>query len=174
MMERVQARRLAVIAILCALVTCPSGVAAQGRQGEIVSLVANDAPNLGDAICVTAVLHAISKVQESNLSLQIIAPDGSTVVVTETTAVPDRLPAGSDWTYKWCLFNTAFPSSGTYSVHACWSTGRARNCNIAGATTTFYSVPTLGAVFLPLLIATVALVLWRHGRPSTRAQGAAQ
>jgi hypothetical protein len=173
-MKRVQARRLALIAIVCTLVTCPSGVAAQGHQGDIVSLVANDAPNPGGTVCVTTVLHALTKVQQSNLSLQIIAPDGSTVVATHTTAVPDRLPAGSDWTYTWCLLNTGFPTSGNYSVRACWSTGASGNCNIAQATTAFYCVPTLGAVLLPLLVATVALVLWSRGRRSADAQGTAQ
>ena len=166
-MPRIMVRYLAAMVAVCALVMWPARARAQGRQGEITSLAANNAPNPGDSICVSTVLHSLTKVQESSLYLQIVAPDGTAVVASRTTAVPDRLKADAYWTYTWCLQNTGFPATGHYSVYACWSTGRATNCNIAQATTAFYSVPTLGVILMPLLVAIMALVLWRQGRPHT-------
>ncbi len=132
--------------------------------GVILSLGATDGPNPGDTISISSKVEATDKIEQSNFLYQIYAPDGVTIVETHKTELP-RFDAGQTFSDSWSTSNSSFPSTGTYTVKLCWSTGNATNCNIGQAQTTFYSVPTLGWFLSAFGLGLVALWLWRQ-RPA--------
>ncbi len=144
--------------LIIALLLATTGVAV-GADGAITSLSATDAPAFGQTITINASFRADSKINNSNVYYEIIAPDGVTVVATHDTAAP-ALDTGDAFSDSWTTANTSFPSSGTYTLRACWSTGNAANCNIAQATTAFFSVPTLGMWLTLIGVALLGLFLW--------------
>jgi|LGVF01.2.fsa_nt_gb hypothetical protein len=125
--------------------------------GNILSLSATDAPGYGDTVHITSLVQATSKIQKSNLYYTITI--GSTLVATHTT-IPPKFAIGDTFSDSWNISNSSFPSVGTYSVTLCWSTGNSHNCDIDSATTTFYSVPTLGWGYVTLGGAIFAYWLW--------------
>lgn len=125
--------------------------------GNINSLSATDAPGLGDTVQITSLVQATSKIQNSNLYYTITI--GSTLVATHTTT-PPKFEIGDTFSDSWSISNSSFPSIGTYSVTLCWSTGNSQNCDIDSATTTFYSVPTLGWGYVTLGGAIFGYWLW--------------
>jgi hypothetical protein len=158
---------VAFLWILISLLMIPLHIA-HAASGSIQSLTATSAPNPGDTFTVTAVLEAEGKINNSSLHYQIIAPDGLTVVLTHTTDLPsldDEL-----YTDTWSGDNTAFPSTGNYTVVLCWSRGGSQNCNVASATTTFYSAPTLGPWFGLAALGVAGVFIWRK-RADFRQQG---
>jgi hypothetical protein len=150
---------LVALCVLVLLVLIPSGVAYAGN-GSIQSLTATSAPHPGDTFTVTAILHAQGKVKDSNLYYQIIAPDGHTVVLTHTTDLPTL--QNETYTDSWSADNNGFPSMGNYTVVLCWSDGDSQNCDIASASTTFYSAPTLGLWFGLAALGAVGVFVWRR------------
>jgi len=136
---------------------------AQTSKGTITSLTASDAPNQGDSVRVRSGERADVKISNSNLWYQIFAPDGVTVVATHTTNMP-KMKAGDTYSDSWSTSNSSFPSIGTYTVRLCWSTGNSHNCDIDSASTTFYSVPSLGPFFSLIALALVAFWIWRRRR----------
>jgi hypothetical protein len=135
--------------------------AAYAASGTILSLTATDGPNQGDTISVSASVRADGSIQNSNLYYEIIAPDGVTVVATHTTSL-GTLNAGDTRNDGWSTSNSGWPSTGTYTVNLCWSTGNSQNCNIASASTTFYSVPTLGWGLSLLGLGLLSVWIWRQ------------
>jgi hypothetical protein len=135
---------------------------AQSNSGTIISLGVSGGSQHGDTITISSQVMANSAIQRSNLSYQILAPDGVTLVASHSTSAPNSMSAGDTFNHNWSTNNSGFPVQGTYSVTICWSTGNSTNCDIASATTTFYSVPTLGWT---LSLAFVALVAyWIYAR----------
>jgi hypothetical protein len=153
---------MAVIMTLLLLSSTAVIAYGQGNMGTITVLTANDAPVLGDTITVDVTVCATTKIVNSNVIIAIIAPDGSTVVDTSTTAVPKNLGPNACWSFSWSTTNSAYPDIGTYTVSACWSTGGATNCDIDYAETTIFSVPVLGWYLVPLL-GMIGYILWRNG-----------
>ncbi len=129
--------------------------------GSITSLTVVGGANPGDTILISSTVLAKDKVEQSNLFYQVYAPDGVTIVATHQTDLVS-LELGESFSHSWTTVNSSFPSAGNYTVHLCWSTGNASNCNIAQATTTFYSVPTLGWWLTILGLGLVGMWLWRQ------------
>ena len=146
------------------------GFALAAEDGTIVALSATDAPNPGQTITISATLSATATIPNSNVYYQIIAPDGVTVVATHTTSIPS-MQAGDTIGDSWTTTNTSFPTAGTYTLIACWSTDNAANCDIDQKTTGFYSVPTLGGWLSLAGLALLAWFLWRR-RADFRVQAA--
>ena len=138
-----------------------AAVALAGPAGTITALSATDAPNPGQTITISASFLATSKINNSNVYYEIIAPDGVTVVATYSTSAPG-LQAGESFNDSWTTTNTSFPSAGTYTLTACWSTGNSTNCDIDRKTTSFFSVPTLGGWLTLLGLALLSVFLWRR------------
>lgn len=134
--------------------------AAFAAEGQILSLTATDGSNPGDTITVESTVQAEGKIQRSNLYYEIIAPDGTTVA-THPTDLGD-LRDGETFSDSWSVGNSAFPEMGTYTVTLCWSPGKSHNCDIDLASTTFYSVPTLGWTLGLLALGLLAVFLWRQ------------
>jgi hypothetical protein len=134
---------------------------AQTSKGVITGLTASDASSQGSSVNVHSSERADVKISNSNLYYQIFAPDGVTVVATHTTNMPN-MKAGDTYSDSWSTSNAAFPSIGTYTVRLCWSTGNSQNCDIDSASTTFYSVPSLGWFFSLAAVALLVIWLWRR------------
>lgn len=126
-----------------------------GMGGTVLSLSASGGGGYGDTITISVTVRADDRANNSNLYFEIRAPDGS-VVDTHSTDVP-RLEAGETFSHSWTSNNSSYPLMGDYTVSVCWSPGNSRNCQIAQATTGFYSVWTLG----PLLTGVGLLLLGR-------------
>jgi hypothetical protein len=137
--------------------------AAAPDSGVIMSLTASGGSNPGDIITISTVLQANGKIQNSNVYFEIIAPDG-TVVDTYLISSMPAMNNNDTFSDSWTSDTSFYPVEGTYSVSICWSVGNARNCNIAGATSTFYAADTLG-VMLFVAFAILGGWLW-HSRRS--------
>ncbi len=138
-----------------------AAVALAGPDGTITALSATDAPNPGQTVTISASFLATSKISNSNVYYELIAPDGVTVVATHSTSAPG-LQTGDTFNDSWTTTNTSFPSAGTYTLTACWSTGNSTNCDIDQKTTSFFSVPTLGGWLTLLGLALLSVFLWRR------------
>jgi len=149
----------AIVAVMAALLM--AAVALAGPDGTITALSATDAPTPGQTITVSASFTANSKISNSNVYYEITAPDGVTVVATHGTSAPN-LQAGESFNDSWTTTNTSFPSAGTYTLTACWSTGNSTNCDIDRKTTSFFSVPTLGGWLTLLGLVLLSVFLWRR------------
>jgi hypothetical protein len=136
---------------------------AQASKGVITSLTASDAPSQGSSVNVHSSERADVKISNSNLYYQIFAPDGVTVVATRSTSMP-KMKVGDTYSDSWSTSNTSFPSTGTYTVECCWSTGNSHNCGIDSATTNFFSVPSLGSFFSLVAVVLLAFWLWHRRR----------
>ncbi len=137
-----------------------TAAAAFAAAGHVVSLTATNGPNPGDTITVNSTVQADDKTNRSNLYYEITAPTGSLVASHQTD--PGGLSVGQTFSDSWGANNSGFPDVGTYTVRLCWSTGNSHNCNIATATTTFYSVPTLGWPLGLMALGLLAVFLWRQ------------
>lgn len=131
----------------------------QANSGVVLRLTATDAFDPGDIVTVSSRVRADSRVNNSSLYYEIIAPDETTVVETHTTSMP-RMHAGDVHDDMWSTSNESFPEVGTYTVTLCWSPGGSHNCTIASAETTFYSVPTLGWSMTMFGVILLAVFLW--------------
>lgn len=138
-----------------------AAVVLAGPDGNITALSATDAPGYGQTITISAALSASSKINNSNLSYAILAPDNFTIVATHVTTLPS-FQAGDTFNDSWTTTNTSFPSAGTYTLVACWSRGNSINCQIDTKVTRFYSVPTLGVWLTLLGLALLGVFLWRR------------
>jgi hypothetical protein len=157
-------KRYAAAGILLLMITLAPDVPAfavgrMANSGTVLRLAATDAPEHGDFVTVSSRVRADSRVNNSNLYYEIVAPDGSTVVATHSTSMP-RMRAGDTYDDVWSTSNDTFPDIGTYSVTLCWSPGNSHNCTIAGARTTFYSVPALGWGLTMVGVILLVAFLW--------------
>jgi hypothetical protein len=146
---------LAMIALILAV--CPARAAG---EGTILSLSAIGASEPGDPIYISSSVQALSAIQNSNLYYTITAPSGA--LVAQRTFDPGRMSAGQIVNDAWSTSNT--PETGTYTVTLCWSTGASTNCNIASASTSLYSVPTLGWALGLTGGALIAIWIWGNRR----------
>jgi hypothetical protein len=134
-----------------------------GASGSVLSLTASGGGGFGDTITISTSVRADNKVNNSNLYFEIRAPDG-TVVDTHGFGDVPSLEEGDTYGYSWNSNNGGYPAQGNYTVSVCWSTGNSHNCNIAQASTGFYSVPSLGTVLTLVALGLLALWIWsaRH------------
>lgn len=149
------------LGVLVLTVVFPAGAApTRANTGTITSLIGSGAENPGDPILISSQVRADSRVTNSNLYYEVFAPGG--VLVDSHQTNPPSFEPGDTFSDSWSTSNT--PSSGTYSVTLCWSTGNAKNCDISSATTSFYSVPTLGTALTGLGALLLAGYLWHNRR----------
>lgn len=161
---RVIKRAFQICVLLTALlwaVAWPTAAApTRANTGTVTSLLGSGAENPGDAISISSQVRADSRITKSNLYYEIYAPGGALVDSHQTDL--GLMLAGDTFSDGWSSSNT--PTSGTYTVTLCWSTGNAHNCDITSASTSFYSVPTLGTALTGLAALMLAVFLWRHRR----------
>jgi hypothetical protein len=131
-------------------------------DGSVLSLSASGGSNFNENINISVTVRADAKISNSSFYFEIRAPDGS-VVATNSAGVPS-LEAGDTYSYSWNSNNGGYPATGNYTVFFCWSPGGSQNCNIAQASTGFYSVPTFGTVLSVVALGLLGLWLWsaRH------------
>jgi hypothetical protein len=149
------------IASIAAALIITTGVALAAIDGTITSLSATDAPDFNQTITINAAFLANANINNSNVYYEIIAPDGVTVVATHTTSMPS-MNGGDAFSDSWTTTNSSFPSSGTYTLRACWSEGNSTHCQIDSASTSFFSVPTTGMWLALVGAVLLGLFLWRR------------
>ena len=145
---------IAVILVLFLAISTPlsaEAVPARSVTGEITSLTATGASDPGDPIQISSSSEAKSSLEKTNLYYEVFDEAGTLVATRQYNA--DRLEAGDVVNDNWSTTNT--PTTGTYTVTLCWSTGQAHNCDIDYVETSFYSVPSLG---WPLTVVAVGLL----------------
>jgi hypothetical protein len=161
--EQRMSRRLvlicAIVLLLLGTAAVPASLAFQaGDRGVILSLTGIGAARPGDSIVVNARVQALRRINRSNLYYVVSAPSGA-MVAQHTTSL-GLLRRGDTYSDSWSTANT--PETGTYTVTLCWSTGTAHSCNIASASSSFYSVPTLGWALSAAALGLLGLFLWRR------------
>ncbi len=131
-------------------------------DGTVLSLSASGGGNFNENISISVTVRADAKVQNSNFYFEVRAPDGL-VVDTHSVDTPS-FEEGDTYSYSWNSNNSGYPETGNYTVYFCWSTGNARNCNVAQVSTGFYSVPTFGTVLTVVALILLGVWLWwmRH------------
>jgi hypothetical protein len=129
----------------------------RANTGSILSLTAQGAAQPGDPIRISSQIQASDSVNNSNLYYEL--SDGSTIVDTYLSS-PPKMSSGDTYSETWQSNNT--PTSGTYTVTLCWSTGNSLNCDIDFKTTQFSSVPTLGWPLSIAALGLMALWIWRR------------
>jgi len=135
-------------------------VLSMAPDGEVVSLTATGGGSQNDTITISVTVRATARVTNSNLYFEIRAPNG-TVVDTHSTGDIPSMNNGDRFSYSWNSNNSSYPEMGDYTVWVCWSPGNATNCGVAQASTTFYSVPTMGIVLSVVALALLGFWLWR-------------
>ena len=150
-----QRRKLLLLVSLLAL------FAVAANSGSIVSLSASGGGNFNETITINATVRADDKVNNSNFYFEIRAADGSVVATNNFGDVPS-MESGNTFSYSWQSNNGSYPLQGDYSVSICWSPGNSNNCNIASATTSFYSANTLGPLLTVILVALVGRWLFKR------------
>lgn len=145
------------LAFIISLLILPGLVSADA----VNSLTASGGGNFNETITIQASVSASSRIQNSNLYFEIRAPDG-TVVDTHSIS-PPPMESGETFSHSWQSSNSAYPTIGNYSVSLCWSPGNSQNCQIASATTSFYSVPTFGTLLTIIALMLVAAWFWYMG-----------
>jgi hypothetical protein len=148
---------LLVILILAAAIT--EKVMAAG--GTILSLTASGGATANSTITIQSQVRADIKIKGSNLYYTITGPDSdSTIRATHRTNV-GHLNPNNTFSDSWTTTNTGWPV-GNYTLNLCWSTGNGSTCDISSATTTFYSVPTLGWTLTFVSLVLLLGWLWRR------------
>ncbi len=142
------------------------------NSGTILSLSASGGGNFNETITISATVRADDKVNNSNLYFEIRAADGSVVATNSFDGVPS-LESGETFSYSWQSNNGSYPLQGDYSVSICWSPGNSHNCNIASATTSFYSANTLGPLLTVILVLLIGHWLFMRRETLFGAAGAA-
>lgn len=147
----------AIVLLLLGTAAVPASPAFQpGPRGVILSLAGIGAARPGDPIVVNARVQALRRINSSNLYYVVSAPSGAMVAQhTTSLGLLRRNDIRSD---NWSTANT--PETGTYTVTLCWSTGTSHNCNIASASSSFYSVPTLGWALSAAALVLLGFFLW--------------
>ena len=156
-------QRWSVTAILVLLLALspPLSVAAApvlSVTGQITSLAATGASDPGDPIQISSSSEAKSSLEKTNLYYEVYDEAGTLVATRQVNA--DRLEAGDVINDSWSTSNT--PTTGTYKVTLCWSTGQAHNCDIDYVETSFYSVPSLGWPLTVVAIGMLAMFILRR------------
>jgi hypothetical protein len=125
--------------------------------GSILSLTASGGSTPNSTITIQSTVRATNNIKNSNLYYTITGPGAdSTIRATHRTS-PGHMNPHETFSDSWATTNTGWPM-GDYTLTLCWSTGNLSTCDIDYATTTFYSVPTLGWTLT--LIALILLLGW--------------
>lgn len=130
----------------------------KANVGSIQSLTAVGAAQPGDPIEVASTVVAEDRINNSNLYYELIDPSGAVIFTNQVN--PPHLSTGETFSDAWQYSNP--PSTGTYTVSLCWSTGNSHNCDIDMKTTQFSSVPTLGWPLTIVAGGLIAVWLWRR------------
>lgn len=150
-----------MILITAAALAAPGSAApVLANTGTITALNGSGAQNPGDPISISSSGRADSQIQVSNLYYEVFAAGGARVASHQTNLSP--FDPGDTFSDSFSTSNT--PTTGTYTVTICWSTGNAHNCDIASASTEFHSVPTLGTALTGLAALLLGGFLWRNRR----------
>lgn len=152
--------RFVVVCLTILALAVPVVVLAAGGTITQLDISGGGTPN--STIKINAAVQADSKIQSSNITYTITAPDYSIPPGGTHSTLPPRMDLGATFSDNWTTSNNGWPSAGTYTIKMCWSTGNATNCDIASQTTTFYSVPALGWGFGILGIVILLYWLWRR------------
>jgi len=153
-------RSAAVLAVFLFGLSPATALAAplRANTGTVLALTGTGASSPGDPIQISSTVQADSSIQNSNLLYAVYEPGGNLVASRKISLA--KMEGGDVFSDSWSTSNT--PSSGTYSVTICWSTGNAENCDIASAMTNFYSVPTVGLPLALLALALLGAFVWRR------------
>ena len=130
----------------------------RANTGTILSLTAVGAQQPGDPIDVNSTVQATDSVNNSNLYYELMDPSGAIIFTRQVS--PPRMVAGDTFSDSWTYTNP--PSTGSYTVSLCWSTGNSHNCDIASNTTQFSSVPTMGWPLSLVAIGMLGVWVWRR------------
>jgi hypothetical protein len=146
--------------VLTLLLLIPSPVLAAG--GNILSLTASGGSTPNSTITIQSSVQATKRINSSNLYYTITGPGSDTTLrATHRTRV-GRLNNSQTYSDSWTTTNNGWPI-GNYTLRLCWSTGyTSSSCDIASATTTFYSVPTLGWTLSFIALVLLLGWLWRR------------
>jgi hypothetical protein len=119
----------------------PSPVLAAG--GTILSLTASGGSTPNSTITIKSTVRATKRINSSNLYYTITGPGSDSTIRASHRTTLGRLNNNQTYSDSWTTTNNSWPA-GNYTLNLCWSTGNLNTCDISSATTTFYSVPTLG------------------------------
>ena len=137
----------------------PSPVLAAG--GTILSLTASGGSTPNSTITVQSKVQATKKINNSNLYYTITGPGSDSTIRASHRTTLGRLNLNQTYSDSWTTTNNGWPA-GNYTLHLCWSTNNKSNCDIASATTTFYSVPTLGWELTSVALVLLLGWLWHR------------
>ncbi len=110
-------------------------------------------------VSISVSVLATEKVNNSNIRIQIIAPNGN--VMASTQLDTPSLNDGDTWQGQWTANNNP-PVIGDYTVSVCWSPGNSGNCNFASSSTTYYSADTLEILLPVLIVFLISLFLYQE------------
>jgi uncharacterized protein (TIGR03382 family) len=125
--------------------------------GTILSLTASGGDTANSTITVQSTVQAVNKLIDSNLYYTITGPGSDPTIRASQRTNLGHLDRNETFSDSWTTNNNGWPA-GNYTLTLCWSTGKKTICDIASATTTFYSVPTLGVTLS--FVALVLLLGW--------------
>jgi uncharacterized protein (TIGR03382 family) len=157
-------RRAVPIVVSVLIIAALTAVKVLAFGGTILSLIASGGGTPNSTITVQSSVRATMRITSSNLYYTITGPGSDTTIRTTHRTTIGRLNNNQTFSDSWTTNNAGWPT-GNYTLRLCWSRGNTSSlCDIASATTTFNSVPTLG---WPLTLAALALLLgwlWRRRR----------
>ena len=116
---------------------------------SITAIDVSGGDSQNSSISISVSIVATEKINNSNMRILIIAPDGN--VVASTQLDPPSMEDGDTWQGNWITDNNGWTQEGDYTVSVCWSKGNASNCNVASSSAIFYSASSL-EFLLPVLI----------------------
>jgi hypothetical protein len=152
----------------------PTASAWAANSGHIVSLDLIGASGPGDCIEISSQVQADEPLPPSNLYYELFAPGGSRIAIRQINL--PSLGTGETSSDSWDYCNP--PSTGTYRVTLCWSTGVGdgtgkgnTNGNISCGDTQGYSVPTLGSGLSLVALLLLAVFLLQHRREFAKVSG---
>jgi hypothetical protein len=158
-MEKMRKIIVVFLVIVCLAAAMPEKVLAWG--GTILSLTVSGGATPNSTITIQSTVRASTRINNSNLYYRITGPGtDATIRATHRTSV-GRLNNNQTYPDSWTTTNTGWPL-GNYTVQLCWSRNNGSSCDVASATTTFYSVPTLGWGLSLVGLAFLLFFLWRQ------------
>jgi hypothetical protein len=156
--NRVLAIWIGLLAVSLMTTAGASASPLKANTGSIQSLTAQGAAQPGDPIDIASTVQATDRINNSNLYYELSDPSGA--VIDTRQIDPGRMSAGQTVSDAWQHTNP--PSTGTYTVTLCWSTGNSHNCDIDFKSTQFSSVPTLGWPLSAAAFGMLGIWIWRR------------
>lgn len=130
---------------------------------SIISIDVSGGNSQNSSVSISVSVVATQKINNSNMRILIIAPDGN--VVASTQLDPPSMDDGDTWQGNWSTDNSGWPQEGNYTIAACWSKGNSSNCNVASSSAIFHSASSL-EFLLPVFI-LFFIGLYIHGERRT-------